>query len=364
MAIIWIWDNWTTSLMLFCWFVAALGLKDRNNLDEGNVKARIRIAVGDKKIAEFTLTTTWPSSWNILTGKLALFRTNLFCLSTSDFSVHTMSRFLPQRLWCILVTNLGNVILEGKVPFELRPYFVGAKLIALKKPDVWLCLISVGDILRRFSAKCDGYHVFESQLVRYGSRQLVVGTKTGAELASDVFRSLIESLKLEKNVILQTLFENIFNSINRQFMLEKTFELHPDVLSTHTRRTVSRTRRSLVSSFGFGFHSGSDWQFGVESKPMLRWRWKFKWWFQNRFETFRKNSCCAKMLGFKIKLTKCELFPWWYHWKTTIDYCSIFPKAAPDQNIKERWFFHCWFTARHEIAGRRFEKENFWTGNI
>ena len=27
MAMIWIWDNWTTSLTLFCWFVAALELK-------------------------------------------------------------------------------------------------------------------------------------------------------------------------------------------------------------------------------------------------------------------------------------------------------------------------------------------------
>ena len=30
------------------------------------------------------------------------------------------------------LTNLVNVILEGKVPFELRPYFFGAELIALK----------------------------------------------------------------------------------------------------------------------------------------------------------------------------------------------------------------------------------------
>ena len=31
------------------------------------------------------------------------------------------------------VTNLVNVILEGRVPFELRPHFFGAKLIASKK---------------------------------------------------------------------------------------------------------------------------------------------------------------------------------------------------------------------------------------
>ena len=29
------------------------------------------------------------------------------------------------------LTNLMDVIFEGKVPFELRPYFFGAKLIAL-----------------------------------------------------------------------------------------------------------------------------------------------------------------------------------------------------------------------------------------
>ena len=30
------------------------------------------------------------------------------------------------------LTNLVNVILEGKLPFELRPYLFGAKLIVLK----------------------------------------------------------------------------------------------------------------------------------------------------------------------------------------------------------------------------------------
>ena len=34
---------------------------------------------------------------------------------------------------------------------------------------------------------------------------------------------------LKENLILKIDFENAFNLINRQFMLEKTFELHPDV---------------------------------------------------------------------------------------------------------------------------------------
>ena len=44
------------------------------------------------------------------------------------------------------LTNLLTVILEGKVPFELRPYFLGAKIIVLKKPIGGLRPIAVGII--------------------------------------------------------------------------------------------------------------------------------------------------------------------------------------------------------------------------
>ena len=74
-----------------------------------------------------------------------------------------------------------NVILEGKEPFELRPYFFGAKLIALKKPDGGLRTVAVGNTFRRLFAKCAGYHVFESPQARYGNREVVVGTKWGAD---------------------------------------------------------------------------------------------------------------------------------------------------------------------------------------
>ena len=77
-----------------------------------------------------------------------------------------------------------NVIPEGKVLFELRTYFFGAKIIALKKPDGGLRPIVIGNTFRRLSAKCAGYHVFESREARYGNRQVGVGTKRVAELAS------------------------------------------------------------------------------------------------------------------------------------------------------------------------------------
>ena len=221
-----------------------------NKLDEGDVKATIRMAVGDEETADFKVdnyaalklkhpqreTCTVPDP------------TDNDCFSTSKFIVHKalmsfpngssvrLDGISPQNLnvWTAksngqtglnllrALTNLVNVILEGKVPFEYRPYFFGAKLIALKKPDGGLRPIAVGNTFRRLSAKCAGCHVFESRQARYGSRQVGVGTKRGAELASHVFRCLIESAQPKENVILKIDFENDFNSINRQFMLEKT----------------------------------------------------------------------------------------------------------------------------------------------
>ena len=70
-----------------------------------------------------------------------------------------------------------NVILEGKVPFELGLYFFDVKLFALKKLDGGLRPIAVGNTFRRLSAKCAGYHVFEKRQGRYGKRQVGVGTK-------------------------------------------------------------------------------------------------------------------------------------------------------------------------------------------
>ena len=226
-------------------------------LNEGSVKAGIRMAVGDDKIAKFTvdnyaaLRLKHPQTETCSVP----YPTDIDTFSTSEFIVHKalmsfpngssagLDGILPQFLknltakskwqtglnFLRALTNLVNEILEGKVPFELRPYFFGAKLFALKKPDGGLRLIAVCNTFRRLSAKCAGYHVFESRQARYGNGQVGVGTKRGAELASHVFRCLIESSQPKENVIWKIDIKNAFNSINWQFMLEKVFETHPEV---------------------------------------------------------------------------------------------------------------------------------------
>ena len=174
---------------------------------EGKVKAGIRMAVGDDKIADFMVDNY---------GDLKLKHpqretcsvpepTDIDCFSTSEFFVQKalmsfpngssagLDDILPQSLKDLAaksngqtglgfpraLTNFVNVILEGKVPFELRPYFFGVKLIALKctLEDFVLSLYAI------LSAGCP--QNVPDTMYRIASR--------GAELASHVLGCLIEN---------------------------------------------------------------------------------------------------------------------------------------------------------------------------
>ena len=197
------------------------------------------MAVGDDKIADFTVDIYAAPELKHPQRETCSVPdpTDIDCFSTSDFFVHKALMSFPNSSSAVLdgispqilkdltgksngqtglmflraLTNLVNVIPEGKVPFELPPYFFGPKLIALKKPDGGLRPIAIGNTFRQLSAKCAGYHVFESRQARYGYRQVGAGTKRGAELASYVFRCLIESPQPKENVIFKIDFENAFN---------------------------------------------------------------------------------------------------------------------------------------------------------
>ena len=124
-------------------------------------QAGIRMAVGDDKIADFTVDNYAALKLKQPQREICSVpdTTNIDCFSTSEFFVHKalmsfpngssagLDGISPQILKDLTaksnaqtglnflgaLTNLVNVILEGKVPFKLRPYFFGAKLIALKK---------------------------------------------------------------------------------------------------------------------------------------------------------------------------------------------------------------------------------------
>ena len=229
----------------------------RTKIDEGNVKAGNRKAVGDDKIADFTVDNYAALKMKHPQREACSVPdpTDIDCFSTLEFFVQKalmsfpngssakLNGILPQILedltaksngqnglyFLRALTNLLSVVFEGNVPSELWPYLFGATLIALKKPDGGHRLVAVGNSFRRMSAKCARYHVFKSRQARYGNLQVGVGTKRGAELFSQVFCCLIENPQHKENVILKIDFENALISINRQFMLEKIFEIQPEV---------------------------------------------------------------------------------------------------------------------------------------
>ena len=132
-------------------------------IDEGNVKTGIRTAVGDNKIADFTVnnyaalrlkhpqreTCSVPDPTDINCFSTSVNFVHKALMSLPNSSSAGLDGILPQILkdltaksngqtglnFLRAITNFVNVILEGKIPLELRPYFFGAKLIALKKPD-------------------------------------------------------------------------------------------------------------------------------------------------------------------------------------------------------------------------------------
>ena len=136
-------------------------------LDEANVKAGIRSVVGNDKIANFTVDNCAAFQLKHPQRETCsvLDPTVIYCFSTSEFFFfHKAPKSFPNgtralvQVWMAFLqvlkdliaksnrqtglnflralTNFVNVILEGKEPFELRPFFFGANVIALKKPDV------------------------------------------------------------------------------------------------------------------------------------------------------------------------------------------------------------------------------------
>ena len=118
------------------------------------------------------------------------------------------------------LTSVLNIVLEGKIPVGLRPFFFGAKLIGLRKKDGGVRPIAVGNTLRRICSKCVSCFATDQRRIDFHGAQFDCGTSRGAEIAAHVFRNLIENKKNPENVILKMDFKNASNSLKRDKMLD------------------------------------------------------------------------------------------------------------------------------------------------
>ena len=77
-----------------------------------------------------------------------------------------------------------NLVLEGKTPAPVRPFFFGASLVALDKKDGGVRPIATGWFLRRLAAKSPGNCVMETMRAFLTPLQLGYETAHGSEAAA------------------------------------------------------------------------------------------------------------------------------------------------------------------------------------
>ena len=127
------------------------------------------------------------------------------------------------------LTSLVTLILKGKTPSQLRPFFSGASLVALRKKDGGIRLIAVGCTLQRLAAKCASVHAVKELPGLLAPRQLEFGVSRGMEAAVHAARIFLRDLK-SNQVMMKVDFRNAFNSVHRDKMLLAVEEFIPELL--------------------------------------------------------------------------------------------------------------------------------------
>ena len=162
-----------------------------SKLGEGNVKGGIRLAASDDKIAPFSSDNYQKLlSKHLQRAKFAAPNPEkLDSFFVTDFDLYKARMSFPNgsaadpdkivpQIFEVLVTKsngsaglnfmksltkLINLIGDGKIPEAPRPFFFGAKLIALIKIDGGLRPIAIGNTLRRIASKCAGSKVLSER---------------------------------------------------------------------------------------------------------------------------------------------------------------------------------------------------------
>ena len=125
--------------------------------------------------------------------------------------------------------NLGS---RGQLTNFVAPAFCSATLTALNKKKTGIRPIAVGEVIRRLVAKCIAKEAAIEAVDLFGSKQLGVAVKGGAESIVHATKITFERMKSVKSGgILQIDFRNAFNSVKRSHLLGSTKVLLPSIIS-------------------------------------------------------------------------------------------------------------------------------------
>ena len=129
----------------------------------------------------------------------------------------------------LAITDLSNILLAGETPPEVRKCLFGATLLAIGKKDGGVRPIAVGFVWRRLAAKVACRHITERCANLFSPRQLGVGIPGGAEAAVHATRIFLDNLQ-PGNILLKIDFQNAFNTVRRDVILEEIKEVFPELL--------------------------------------------------------------------------------------------------------------------------------------
>ena len=127
------------------------------------------------------------------------------------------------------LVGLATLILEGRTPAAIRPYFFVANLIALRKKGGGVVPIAVGCTLRRLALKCASLHALKTIPHLLGPHQLGFGIPRGVEATVHATRIYLNNLSPHQ-ALLKVEFRNAFNSIRRDKMLTAVRDFIPELL--------------------------------------------------------------------------------------------------------------------------------------
>ena len=148
-----------------------------------------------------------------------------------------LSDHASRHVFLPALASFVQLVLEGRTPTSIRPFFFGANLTALLKKQGGVKPIAVSCTLRRLVAKVAGSKVMEEMGDLLAPQQLGFGVKGGAEAAVHALRLYLCDPNPGK-AVLKLDFKNAFNSIRRYKMLDAVRdhvpELHPFVHSAYS----------------------------------------------------------------------------------------------------------------------------------
>jgi hypothetical protein len=122
---------------------------------------------------------------------------------------------------------------------------LGARLIALRKPNGGLRPIACGCVLRRLAGRA-ACEIFGEGIKRgCGRFQYAVGTRAGCEVVHKTLAALTEAFP--QGVVLAFDATNAFNSVPRQRILDGAARLAPDLLPT-ALETLAETGTEVTST--------------------------------------------------------------------------------------------------------------------